>query len=781
MKLYNFESRKARTGEPVELSWEGLKQRLEATKRTSETQEEFFQMSKDEQGEIKDVGGFVFANLKDGRRGKGFVESVNGIVLDADFASQELIDEIELLSDFCSVVYSTHKHRPEAMRLRWIIPTSRQMTPEESEAVGRKIAEEYGMKYFDMTTFQPSRLMYWPSTSKDGEYIFETFENGDFLNPDEWLKKYKDHTDHTQWPHGKDEKVPEHKEQKMMEDPLTKKGPVGAFCRTYSISEAIDAFLVDQYTPTDDPNRYTYKGASTSGGLVVYDDKYAHSYHETDPISGRSVNAYDLVRIHQFGEGKDSAQNFNRWLWEECSKYRNQWRKENEKKTEVKEEKQEKDWQSRLITEGKDCHFKNCQTNLLLILNNDPRLKGLGVKNELTAFPEKTGQLPKPWWKDFNSKDTAFHDSDVTLLESYIEETWGIFSSFQKVSQALDAFHDQHSYHPVRQYLDSVEWDGRSRVETLLCDYFGAEDNEYTRAVTKKFLSGAVARVYEPGIKFDYMLVLVGDAGAGKSTFLRKLAGNKFYTSSLKAGNNKDAYDSLRGYWIGEFEEMTAFQKISEEDAKQFISKQTDSYRPAYGRFTIEYKRQIVFTGSTNRHEFLQDHTGNRRYWPVDVTKGKHNKSVFDDLDQERDQIWAEAVALYQMGEPLYLEDEKVEKLAELEQQRHTSVSVKQDALEDYLETLLPESWGKMSAMDRMDWLRKPEEERVPEGTEKRKKTSPMEIWIECFGGNKKEFHIGKQREIQAYLEHLGWAKNGTRYRSQYGRFEAYVQTKEDD
>ena len=780
MKLYNFQSRKARTGEPLELSWDGLKKKLETTKRTSEAQAEFFRLSKDEQGEIKDVGGFVLANLKDNRRGKGFVESVNGIVLDADFASQELIDEIELLSDFCSVVYSTHKHRPEAMRLRWVIPTDRSMTPEESEAVGRKIAEEYGMKYFDMTTFQPSRLMYWPSTSKDGEYIFEVFENGGFLNPDVWTAKYKDYTDHTQWPRGKDEKVQEHKEQDMMEDPLTKRGPVGTFCRTFSISEAIDAFLIDQYTPTDDPNRYTYKGASTSGGLVLYEDKYAHSYHETDPISGRSVNAYDLVKIHLFGEGQDSMQNFNKWLWEECTKYRNQWRKENEKKTEAKKEEQKEDWQSRLITEGKDSHFKNCMTNLLLILNNDPALKGLGVKNELTGFPEKTGQLPKPWWKTFNPKDISFYDSDVAILESYLEEKWGLFSSSQNVAKALDAYHDQHSYHPVRQYLESLEWDGVPRIETLLCDYFGAEDNEYVRTVTRKFLCGAILRVFEPGKKFDYMLVLVGAAGAGKSTFIRKLAGDKFYTSSLKAGNNKEAYESLRGYWIGEFEEMTAFQKISDEDAKQFLSKQKDSYRPAYGRYTIEYLRQIVFTGSTNRYEFLQDHTGNRRYWPVDVVKGKHKKNVFVDLDKERDQIWAEALFYYQMGEEMKLSPE-VEKMAELEQLKHTSVSVKQDALEDYLETLLPESWPKMSAMDRLDWLRKPEDERLPEGTEKRTETSPLEIWIECFGGNKKDFHMGKQKEIQAYLEHLGWAKNGQRYRSLYGRFEKYVKNKDGD
>lgn len=786
IKLSRFESINTNEVSNIEQDWEDFKSDLSATIYTAETHEEFLSLSKEEQTKVKDVGGFILASFRNNQRKKTNLLEVYGIALDADFADQELIDSIELFWDYASFVYSTHKHTPDNMRLRWVIPTNRPMNPDEAEAVGRLVAKEYGIEHFDLASFRPTQPMFYPSTSKGAEF-FTLPTSGEFLNVDKWLSKYGPDgswKDPVLWPRGENEKASLHCGENMPEDPTLKKGIIGAFCRTYTIQAVIEKYLGNVYEPTDMDNRYTYKGASTHRGLVVYEDKWAYSHHQTDPAYQLLLNAYDLVRIHLFGDDKDSVNNMSRWVYEEDEAVRDLMRKEQEEKAldqnelafkAVEVQESTDDWKDQLMMEGKgaNVHVKPCQTNLAIILKNDSKLANIGGVNELTGVPERKGSLP---WdtKPYNPDDCRLADTDITGLHIYLETTYGLFASDNAIQKVVDKVVKDNLFHPVRNYLSGLKWDGVHRVETMLSDYLGAEDNDYTRTIARKFMAGAVARAYKPGCKWDYIVVLVGDPGAGKSTFIRLLAGDKFYTSSVVAGTSKEAYESLRGYWIGEFEEMTAFQHISQESAKQFISKQTDSYRPAYGRYEVEYKRQMVFVGSTNRYEFLNDHTGNRRYWPIDIKKGEHKKDVFKDLEKERDQLWAEAVQIYKNGEELFIDDVEVEKKAIEEQMKHSLVSVRQDAVEEFLSIKLPENWNSMSSADHITWLKEDESFRES-GTQERSKVCLMEIWVECFGGASKDFTKNKQREVQEYLEHLGWVKSGVRYRfGEYGRTQAY-------
>ena len=224
-------------------------------------------------------------------------------------------------------------------------------------------------------------------------------------------------------------------------------------------------------------------------------------------------------------------------------------------------------------------------------------------------------------------------------------------------------------YHPVKEYLGSLKWDGTRRLDTLLIDYLGAEDTPYVRAVTRKTLVAAVARIYQPGIKFDSILVLNGPQGIGKSTLFARLGG-QWYSDSLSITDMKDktAAEKLQGYWILELGELVGIKKMDVETVKSFISRTDDKYRQAYGVNVESHPRSCIIVGSTNSDGgFLRDITGNRRFWPVQVTGcGKYHPWELTDVDQ----IWAEAIERYNSGEELFLtgslEDEAVSQQREV-------------------------------------------------------------------------------------------------------------------
>ena len=281
--------------------WSELVNRLSKTLRTQETYTEYKKMSKTEKDRVKDVGGFVGGSLKNGRRKAENIANRSIITLDIDYADKAIWDDITLLNDYACLMYSTHSHTESNPRYRLLIPLARPVLPEEYQAISRMIADAIGIDMFDDTTYQPHRLMYFPSTSIDGEYIFK-FQDGEFLNPYEILDLYLDWTDVSYWPESSRERQKFNTQLKKQQDPLEKDGIIGAFCRSYSIREVIETFLNEIYIPGIDETRYTYAEGSTSGGIVIYDDKFSYSHHGTDPASGILCNAFDLVRIHKFGE-----------------------------------------------------------------------------------------------------------------------------------------------------------------------------------------------------------------------------------------------------------------------------------------------------------------------------------------------------------------------------------------------------------------------------------------------------------------------------------------------
>ena len=297
-------SSKSKLWKNKNIKWSDFLKELSQTKRTKETVSEFMAMSKAEKGKIKDVNGFVGGELKeDGRRTNKNIKNRSLITLDIDYGSCSTWDSVTLMIGCACCLYSTHSHRLDNPRCRLIIPLSRPVTPEEYGAVSRMLASWIDIEIFDDTTFEIARLMYNPSTSVDGEYYFK-YQDGNWLNPDEILKEYTfGWQDMSYWPQSKRSNKNTNKSIKdKQQDPLLKDGPIGAFCRTYSISQAIAEFLSDAYLPCDDGQRYTYAAGSTFAGIIVYDDKFSFSHHATDPAGGRLNNSFDLVRLHKFGE-----------------------------------------------------------------------------------------------------------------------------------------------------------------------------------------------------------------------------------------------------------------------------------------------------------------------------------------------------------------------------------------------------------------------------------------------------------------------------------------------
>ena len=769
--------------------WSALLAKLSKSVETPETHAEYMKMSKEQQDNIKDIGGFVGGHLKEGRRKTGNVLARQILTLDLDFPPADFWDALmnNLELDAAMAVYSTHKYSEKTPRYRLIMPLDRDVTPDEYEAIARKIAEKIGIDYFDDSTYQPTRLMYWPSNSTDVVPFFKYYD-APFLKADSVLAEYPDWTDTSFWPESSRMTGIRKKQADKQGDPLEKKGIVGAFCRTYTIPEAIEKFLPDVYIRTAKDDRYTYAQGSTAAGLVVYDgETFAYSNHSTDPASGQLCNAFDLVRIHKFGDLDDGSEDKNgkdRPSYKAMADYITQ-EDDATKLTLARDTKEravldfeqsapeetDEDWETKL-SRTEDGAVRAIITNAVLILQNQPELQGIRF-NELSGAIEVKGKLP---WKRPNK---YWRDADDAQLYGWVADQYGVQFPENKFTKALTIVVDQRRFNPLKEYLAGLpEWDGVPRVDTLLIDYLGAEDTAYTRAVTRKTLIGAVQRVWEPGCKFDTVLVLDGKPGIGKSTLLRKLGG-KWFSDSLSLADTRDktAAEKLQGVWIMEIGEMQGTRKADVDIMKGFISRQVDEYRAAYGRVVERHPRTAIICGTTNSTTgFLRDTTGNRRFWPVPVNGG--TKSVWEMTEATRAQIWAEAIVYATDGEDSFL-DAAMEKEAEKMQQMALEYNEREGEVVEYLETLLPEDWYSWDPDKRVDYFQQRDtlSPKEAEGTMRRDRVSPMEIFCECFGRPRNAWRSSDSYEIASIMARLPeWEKTGKRLKiAGYGQQRPYT------
>lgn len=704
------------------ISWEDLCERLQNPVRGVEPLEEYLSLSKDEQSKLKDVGGFVGGQMNGPRRLKGSVLGRDLIALDMDNVPDGQTDEVvaRVAALGCTyAVYSTRKHRTEAPRLRAVIPLDRTAGVDEFEAAARKVAEKIGMHYMDPSTFEPHRLMYWPSVCADGEYVFRQ-GGSEPLSVDGTLAEYVDWRNVFLWPHAPSENIERRDPNKKMEDPRGKGGTVGTFCRMFSISEAIDTFLPDLYAPSqysefsDAPVRYTYTKGTASNGAVVYDDDtFLFSNHSTDPLCGMEVNAFDMVRIHLYGKLDEKAKedteinklpsykkfeadllerpDFKRQLAIDAGMSA----ADSDKIVEVQggdEEKAEQlaEFIGRIKLDKMPLDTAMVR-ELLNILGITCRLNSITGRVEVSGYPQA--------WTLANAENLM-----PTNLLDLLRKANTRYASKGDVADRLDIISEENQYNPVIDMLNETKWDGADRVETLL-SVWGIREH-FDRVLVRKWLVQCIAMALnheDDPIGAEGVLVLRGPQGVGKTSALRKLVPLRgmFREGSMVDPNNKDTIIQSTSCWVCELGELDRTTAKDAAGLKAFLTERTTRFRAPYARKEIIRPRRTSFCGSVNVKDYLADDTGNRRFWTIEVSD-IDKQSLFSDwmnADWYR-QLWAQIYVEMYLPNPgcFRLTDEEQTELM-LRNGEYLRALDGELELRDLLNWDLPEDqWGEFSA-----------------------------------------------------------------------------------
>ena len=782
----------------TEITWSEFVDRLGKPKVTAETLDEFLSYSKSKQDDIKDVGGFVGGKLKGNLRRNGTVERRSLITLDLDNLAYE--DDTKIIKTLNSlecayVVYSTRKHQTTKPRIRVIFPLAEDVSADEYEPIARKVASFIGLRYCDPTTFQAVRLMYWPSHSIDSDYVF-TYADKPMLDGAAILNMYDNWKDISTWPEVPDAQKLHQSMLKKQENPLEKEGMVGAFCRRFNIYQAIDEFLPGTYELCDVADRLTFIGGSTTAGAIVYQDGlFLYSHHATDPCSQKLVNAFDLVRLHKFGhldiqaEVNTPVAKLPSWIaMKEWVMAKTDVRKDllkerqqkaiaefsivNDKNEEILEGEIVEDddnWKDNIQYSADGMKALSTLSNIILILRNDKELKFKIFKDIFSSRILVRDGVP--WDRKFETPDRIWTDTDDAGLRWYLESNYGITST-NKIIDGVNLIAEENAENKVATRLQSTQWDGEKRLETLFIDYLGCEDNIYTREVSEKSLVAAVRRAIYGGIKWDNMPILIGPQGVGKSTFL-KILGMDWYNDSLVNVEGKDACEIIQGSWILEMGELSSLRKSELNLVKNFLSRTDDIFRASYGRRAQKYPRRCAFFGTANDTNFLRDETGNRRFWPIDCFIYKPKKSIFNDLKDELDQIWAEACELAKNEFYGLVLSKEAEKIAKEEQEAHSEDNVFKGIILDYLDKKIPKNWNSLDAFAKRTFL--DEYETMSKQYDEndlilRDKVCAAEIWEEALKNSIRFMKKSDSIEINKVLVSLNeWEKIKTS--SKFGKY----------
>lgn len=690
-------------------------------------------------------------------RRKAAVVSRSALSLDVDHPEPDFPDRLDAAYPSATwLLHTTWSSTEDEPRYRLLLPLAHPVAPDEYVVAATAVMQALGHEQFDPGSSQPERYMYRPSVGKGQQFKHWT-NTGAPLDPAPLLEDFEADLGSKPMP------AP----SRTKRDPFEIEGAVGSFNRAYDDW----ALLIETY---DLPythaggDRWHLQGAKSVAGMgpVQGTAGLVYSHHANDPAYGRTCSAFDLVRLHRFGtldEGVNPQTPVNRLPSHEAmlDLAANDPR--------VVAQAVGVDFDSdldALLQDGTDNawrlglrltrtqKFVDSVDNWDLVAANDPVFQRL-VHNDMAMTVEVTGSDPLPWRSVVPGVygSSAITGNDRNSMRFYVEREYGIRPSAELMSSLIDDKANANRMHPVRDYLDTLQWDGTPRVETCLP---GVHPDDYARMVARKVMTAAVARIYEPGIKWDHTLVLYGTEGLGKSWWIDKMS--RGYSTSLGRIGDKDTLLAMHRSWIVVSDEGHSLRKADHEAQKEFLTRTADVFRAPYDRSPHVHPRHNVIWSTTNDRTFLRAQEGNRRFLLVHCQQ----RVDFDALTPAYiDQVWAEAVALYRAGEPLYLSDEASATAA-----ARRAGFIEEEALpgvvEAYLETLVPTDWWSYSPAGRQQWLRDREAGFVPPGTERMDRVCSVQVWVEALGQPVGGHRRTDLLEITNVLKEMpGWRNTG--------------------
>lgn len=715
----------------------------------------------------KDITGYVLGTLRpttrlhkkdeapclEMHRVKDGIETRSALALDIDAPGPDFLDTMELTFGYRAVMHTTFGSAPDDPRYRLIIPTDREMAPDEYITACQTMMQRLGKDQFDQSTDQPERFMYKPAAQRPEWFTHWVFD-GPEIHVDGLLEAFEPDLSSLPAPKSRNKR-----------DPFEIEGVIGAFNRAYSDWDLLIDTYDLPYEKVDD-DRYQLIGAKSEAGMgpVQGTTGLVYSHHAHDPAFGKTCSAFDLVRLHQFGElDEDAKASTPVNKLPSHSAMMEMAQVDHRVTAELvgldfdvimdEDVVQVDGWKMGLRLAPRSGKFVDCIQNWDLVAKHDP-VFGCLAYNELTLSPEFTANVP---WRKVHDRNRIVTKNDRWETVHYIEREYNIRMSLEWTSALMEAKAWKSVVNPVRDYLEKLTWDGVSRVEECLP---GVRPTDYTRKVARKSLVAAVARMFEPGIKWDHTLVLYGLEGLGKSWWVEKMARGFF--SSLGDIKDKDTLLQMQRSWIMLADEGHSMRKADNDSLKEFLTKTQDMFRMPYDRETLVHPRHCVIWSSTNDETFLRRQEGNRRYLIVHCEERVNFGAM---TDEYIDQLWAEAVFLYRAGEQMFLSEDESTMAAE-ERERFIEEDAHAGVIQEYLNTLVPENWWEMSLEQRMGWTADRAQGFVTEGTEYIDRVCSIQLWVEAMGRRKGDARRTDLLDINNAMKRMpGWKSMPGRHR----------------
>ena len=664
-------------------------------------------IDEEKQLEVKSSAGWYVFGERNDDHPKRRALNRHAVTIDIDKnGDEDVIEKISsLFSKYHYAIHDTVSSTKDFPRYRFILPLAEPIDLDQYRALATLICQQVGLDRCDVKSSRSAhQLMFFPILfKKDDVYECITndgqFLNGSFYLDNVWLSVFEgDWRDYSSWPDIKEEgRRRRHRNVNdlLQANPRDKPGLVGDFCRAYSISEAVAKFLGPVWTDEGD-NRFTYARGSSKRGGIAYpfegegvegpeDKVFLYSHHESDPYNDQLLNAWDLVRLHRFGNEdlNSKAQKDDKLpSWAMMSDLVRKDKRvivsraerdtaEFEAIAETAKKEAREDSESGEGAEGgkgdgaiKRIPLKRNDSgkiylssdNLIMALQRANIPVGKNILMDRLVFTGDDERLNVKLKKSERFMGKLLRDRDLTIIAAYFERHMDLNRypiTRNMMYEALDGYAPK--FNPITRYLDALpQWDGEARVPVFWVKTAGVVDDDYTREVTTCFLCNAVSIAYKPGNTATQVPILVGPEGAGKSSMVQKLLPqSSLFTSGLSLKSEKEFIETSSGFWVAELAEVDTLYKSESATIKKLITADKMTARLSYDRIPTTVKKSLVIYGSTNETGFLRRDMGSRRWLPLenkDTKKNKKHKKIaqknFKWINKNRDQIWAEALHL---------------------------------------------------------------------------------------------------------------------------------------